>query len=61
MSGRDNKFPVSSGAVGRLMNKIKRSVSETVSSIYIVCVSTFLIYNDDVLMTLNSPGDISTN
>lgn len=32
MSGRD-KFPVSSGAMGRLMNKIKRSVSEAVSSI----------------------------
>ncbi|XP_055319664.1 facilitated trehalose transporter Tret1-like isoform X2 [Sitodiplosis mosellana] len=28
MSGRENKFPVTSGAMGRLMNKIKRTVSE---------------------------------
>lgn len=33
MSGRDNKFPVTSGAMGRLMNKIKRTVSEAVSLI----------------------------
>lgn len=33
MSGRENKFPVSSGAMGRLMSKIKRTVSETVSNI----------------------------
>lgn len=41
MSGRDNKFPVTSGAMGRLMNKIKRTVSEAVSSqknIFIDCV-----------------------
>lgn len=34
MSGRDNKFPVTSGAMGRLMNKIKRTVSEAVSLIW---------------------------
>lgn len=44
MSGRDNKFPVSSGAMGRLMSKIKRSVSESVIiKIFNIHIRTFYL------------------
>lgn len=31
--GRDKNYPVTSGAMNRLMNKIKRTVSESVSKL----------------------------
>lgn len=47
MSGRDKNYPVSSGsgAMGRLMSKIKRTVSESVSKSPIKSLIPPLIHN----------------